>query len=311
MSRRWSRRRHRERAEGPGSAASRCSTRPCELADEGGLSGAHHGQRRRPAGRRGDVAVPPHRQQGGDARRAGGPRLRRDRGAGRCPRLAGRHAAARGLDACGAAAAPVGDRADGVPLAARPGDPGPPRCDASPSCCAPASTATTRRASTTCVDSYVYGFALQEATLPFSSPEEMAAISDQMLAHAGRCVPPPGRRPARARRGGLRLCRRVRGGPRHHPGCAARARVRGRSRRVSTLAALRSRRLSAVISLLMIFVDRITSPATGVRRSSYFLNWNRASRVVPSAKTTVSSRQVPAHDLAVFQTYVYRSVTGS
>src|ERR671914_968509 len=32
------------------------------------------------------------------------------------------------------------------------------------------------------LDSYVYGFALQEATLPFSSPEEMASMSEQMLA---------------------------------------------------------------------------------------------------------------------------------
>ncbi len=31
------------------------------------------------------------------------------------------------------------------------------------------------------LDSYVYGFALQEATLPFSSPEEMASMSQQML----------------------------------------------------------------------------------------------------------------------------------
>jgi AcrR family transcriptional regulator len=32
------------------------------------------------------------------------------------------------------------------------------------------------------LDSYIYGFALQEATLPFSSPEEMASMSEQMLA---------------------------------------------------------------------------------------------------------------------------------
>jgi len=32
------------------------------------------------------------------------------------------------------------------------------------------------------LDSYIYGFALQEATLPFSSPEEMAEQSAQMLA---------------------------------------------------------------------------------------------------------------------------------
>jgi hypothetical protein len=32
------------------------------------------------------------------------------------------------------------------------------------------------------LDSYIYGFALQEATLPFTSPEEMAEQSAQMLA---------------------------------------------------------------------------------------------------------------------------------
>src|SRR5919106_999640 len=32
------------------------------------------------------------------------------------------------------------------------------------------------------LDSYIYGFALQEATLPFSSAEEMAEMSGQMLA---------------------------------------------------------------------------------------------------------------------------------
>src|ERR671910_944097 len=32
------------------------------------------------------------------------------------------------------------------------------------------------------LDSYIYGFALQEATLPFSTSEEMASLSEQMLA---------------------------------------------------------------------------------------------------------------------------------
>jgi AcrR family transcriptional regulator len=32
------------------------------------------------------------------------------------------------------------------------------------------------------LDSYMYGFALQEATLPFSSPEEMVEVSEQMMA---------------------------------------------------------------------------------------------------------------------------------
>lgn len=32
------------------------------------------------------------------------------------------------------------------------------------------------------LDSYIYGFALQEASLPFGTPEEMEALSEQMLA---------------------------------------------------------------------------------------------------------------------------------
>ena len=39
------------------------------------------------------------------------------------------------------------------------------------------------------LDSYVYGFALQEATLPFSSPEEMASMSEQMLAAVADAYP--------------------------------------------------------------------------------------------------------------------------
>jgi AcrR family transcriptional regulator len=39
------------------------------------------------------------------------------------------------------------------------------------------------------LDSYVYGFALQEATLPFASPEEMASMSEQMLAAVAGAYP--------------------------------------------------------------------------------------------------------------------------
>ena len=39
------------------------------------------------------------------------------------------------------------------------------------------------------LDSYIYGFALQEATLPFASPEEMAAVSEQMLAAVADTYP--------------------------------------------------------------------------------------------------------------------------
>jgi len=39
------------------------------------------------------------------------------------------------------------------------------------------------------LDSYIYGFALQEATLPFSSPEEMATMSEQMLVAVAEAYP--------------------------------------------------------------------------------------------------------------------------
>ena len=39
------------------------------------------------------------------------------------------------------------------------------------------------------LDSYVYGFALQEATLPFASPEEMASMSEQVLAVVADAYP--------------------------------------------------------------------------------------------------------------------------
>jgi AcrR family transcriptional regulator len=39
------------------------------------------------------------------------------------------------------------------------------------------------------LDSYIYGFALQEATLPFSSPEEMATLSAEMLAQVADAYP--------------------------------------------------------------------------------------------------------------------------
>src|SRR5918999_5686717 len=39
------------------------------------------------------------------------------------------------------------------------------------------------------LDSYIYGFALQEATLPFSSPEEMASLSEQIMAAVADAYP--------------------------------------------------------------------------------------------------------------------------
>ena len=39
------------------------------------------------------------------------------------------------------------------------------------------------------LDSYIYGFALQEATLPFTAPEEMAEQSEQMLAAMENAFP--------------------------------------------------------------------------------------------------------------------------
>ena len=62
------------------------------------------------------------------------------------------------------------------------------------------------------LDSYIYGFALQEASLPFDTAEETAEVAQMIMARfpAGR-VPPPRRADRRARPAArLRLRRRVR-----------------------------------------------------------------------------------------------------
>ncbi len=69
------------------------------------------------------------------------------------------------------------------------------------------------------LDSYIYGFALQEASLPFDTGEETAELAQAILAQAPRRrVPAPHRADRRARPpAGLRLRRRVRVRARPHP----------------------------------------------------------------------------------------------
>ena len=86
------------------------------------------------------------------------------------------------------------------------------------------------------LDSYIYGFALQEASLPFDTGEETAELAQAMLARFPvRAVPAPGRVHLRARAPArLRLRQRVRVRARPHPrrprpsaeGCAMKV-VRG------------------------------------------------------------------------------------
>ena len=69
------------------------------------------------------------------------------------------------------------------------------------------------------LDSYIYGFALQEPSLPFDTAEETAEVAQAIMARfAGRRVPAPHRADRRARPAArLRLRRRVRVRPRPDP----------------------------------------------------------------------------------------------
>ena len=116
-----------------------------------------------------------------------------------------------GLRSRGAGPPPVGDRPDGVEDASRLGDAGLPRRAPREPVLAGFSARSGTRV-TNIVDSYVYGFALQEKTLPVSTPEELAALGLEILAgYAGRY--PHLETAARAHRFGLPLRRRVRAGP--------------------------------------------------------------------------------------------------
>ena len=83
------------------------------------------------------------------------------------------------------------------------------------------------------IDSYVYGFALQEASLPFEGPDSAARggrADDGADGH--RRLPAPGRAGRRARApAGLRLRRRVRLRPRADPRRPGAPQVRRRDRR--------------------------------------------------------------------------------
>ena len=99
-----------------------------ELADANGIDVDHHAQGRRGAGRRGDVALQPRRQQERPARRHGRRGVLRDRAAlGRRRRVAGGHARALRVGPSGAGPPSVGGRADGLPQLPRARQPRPPR----------------------------------------------------------------------------------------------------------------------------------------------------------------------------------------
>ena len=107
------------------------------------------------------------RLEGGDHRRHGRARLRRDRAAdprtstGRRPSAA---AASRPERCC--SRHPVGSTADGVATTPGPGDAPPSRRGARAACAGAACRSQLTAHAYAVIDSYVYGFALQEANLP-------------------------------------------------------------------------------------------------------------------------------------------------
>ena len=89
-------------------------------------------------------------------------------------RLAGRDAAASALGPSRPSAPPLGDPAPGVAHRSGPGHAAPPRRDASAPCARRASRCEMTAHAYALLDSYVYGFALQEASLPFEGPDGVA-----------------------------------------------------------------------------------------------------------------------------------------
>ena len=164
-------------------------------------------------GRRGDVALQPRGQQGRPARRDGR-RSCSARSSCRADARIGRRRCdgGRSRPARGAGASPVGDRPDGVADLARPRDASPPRRGDRQLFERGGFSIEMTAHAFSALDSYIYGFALQEASLPFDTAEETAALAEAMFAaDPGRRVPAPHRAHRRARPATrLRLRRRVR-----------------------------------------------------------------------------------------------------
>ena len=139
-------------------------------------------------------------------------------------------AAARALDPRGAQPPPLGGRADGVTHDTR-ALPASRLHDAVLGCLREAGFSIEMTIQAYSVqDAYIYGFALQEKSVPFETAEESAAVAEEQVPAVRRArgratarrarggVPLPRRSRRRSRRQGrLRLRRRVRVRPRPHP----------------------------------------------------------------------------------------------
>ena len=190
------------------------------LADERGIGALSMRKLGEALGRRGDVALQPRRQQGRHPRRHGRPRLQRDRPARGGSRLEDRDARAGDLGPRGAVAAIRWAIAShGVAHLARPRNAAPPRRRASAACATAGFSIEMTAHAFSVLDSYIYGFALQEASLPFDTAEETAEVAETIMPPVPRRrVPPPRRADHRARPAArLRLRQRVRVRARPHP----------------------------------------------------------------------------------------------
>ena len=124
-------------------------------------------------------------------------------------RLAAGHARAGDLGSGGPPPASVGDQPDGVALEPGAGQPPPPRRRFGILLAAGFSSAMTTHAYNL-LDSFIYGFVLQETTLPFGTQEEMGAMAESMMGDAPEMYPNLGRVASELMAAGFDVRRRIR-----------------------------------------------------------------------------------------------------
>ena len=153
------------------------------LADKQRHRRAQHAPARPGARRRGHVALQPRRQQGRPAGRHGRPRLHRNRSALEPADGLRRHAPAGYGRPRGAGASHLGDRPHGVAHPAGSGDATAPRRGDRLSTGGRLLGGHGRARLFDPAIVYIYGFALQQASLPFQTPEGVAGAAEAFLRH--------------------------------------------------------------------------------------------------------------------------------
>ena len=163
------------------------------VADDGGLHGLTIRSLAQRLGVEADVALPLRRQQGRDPRRPGRPGLRRDRAARADGGLARGDGQAVPVGAAGSQEASLVDRAARVADDARVRPRFATTTRTSARCVRVASRSPQTGHAYAVLDAFVYGFAVQEASLPFEGPDGAAEVAGPImeLMEAGR-VPPHG-----------------------------------------------------------------------------------------------------------------------